>query len=58
MDTFLRTGYLEENEEGLVKLGWRTRAEVDLQSLMTLVAEVKPETEAVGDGSAEDQDSF
>ncbi len=43
IDTFLRTGYLEEDEEGLVKLGWRTRAEVDLQSLMMLVAESKPE---------------
>ncbi len=43
IDTFLRTGYLEEDEEGLVKLGWRTRAEVDLQSLMMLVAEAKPE---------------
>jgi hypothetical protein len=58
MDTFLRTGYLEEDQEGLVKLGWRTRAEVDLQSLMTLVAEVKPETAPVSDTSAEDQDSF
>lgn len=45
MDTFLRTGYLEEDEEGLVKLGWRTRAELDLQSLMMLVAESKPEAE-------------
>src|SRR6059036_1780514 len=39
MDTFLRSGYLEEDEEGLVKLGWRTRAELDLPSLMTLLAE-------------------
>lgn len=45
MDTFLRTGYLEEDEEGVVKLGWRTRAELDLQSLMMLVAESKPESE-------------
>jgi hypothetical protein len=46
MDTFLRTGYLEEEEEGLVKLGWRTRAEMDLQSLMLLVAESKARAEA------------
>src|SRR5437016_4980383 len=38
-DAFLRSGYLEEDEEGLVKLGWRTRAELDLESLMTLIAE-------------------
>ncbi|TMI19470.1 hypothetical protein E6H32_01985 [Candidatus Bathyarchaeota archaeon] len=41
MDTFLRSGYLEEDEEGLVKLGWRTRAELDLPSLMMLLAESK-----------------
>ncbi len=45
MDTFLRTGYLEEDEEFLMKLGWRTRAEMDLQSLMLLVAESKPQSE-------------
>jgi len=45
MDTFLRTGYLEEDEEGLMKIGWRTRAEMDLQSLMLLVAESKPQSE-------------
>ena len=42
-DTFLRTGYLEEDESGMVSLGWRTRAEVDLQSLMMLFAEAKPD---------------
>ncbi len=42
MDTFIRTGYLEEDEGGLVKLGWRTKAELDLQSLMMLIAESKP----------------
>ena len=41
-DAFLRSGYLEEDEEGLLKLGWRTRAEIDLESLMMLIAESKP----------------
>lgn len=41
-DAFLRSGYLEEDEEGLLKLGWRTRAELDLESLMMLIAESKP----------------
>jgi hypothetical protein len=41
-DAFLRSGYLEEDEEGLVKLGWRTRAELDLENLMMLIAESKP----------------
>jgi len=42
-DTFLRTGYLEEDETGMISLGWRTKAEVDLPSLMMLVAEAKPQ---------------
>jgi hypothetical protein len=33
---------LEEDEEGLVKLGWRTRAELNLESLMMLIGESKP----------------
>ncbi len=41
-DAFLRSGYLEEDEEGLLKLGWRTRAELNLESLMMLIAESKP----------------
>jgi hypothetical protein len=35
MDVFLRTGYLEEDDAGVVSLGWRTRSEVDLPALMT-----------------------
>ena len=46
-DAFLRSGYLEEDEEGLLKLGWRTRAELDLESLMMLIAESKPKQAAV-----------
>jgi len=46
-DAFLRSGYLEEDEEGLVKLGWRTRAELDLESLMMLIAESKPKGQVV-----------
>ena len=57
-DTFLRTGYLEEDEEGLVMLGWRTRAELDLQSLMMLVAESKPEAEAPPEPVEDDQASI
>lgn len=47
MDTFLRTGYLEEDDDGLLRLGWRTRAELDLQSLMMLVVESKPESQTL-----------
>lgn len=57
MDTFMRTGYLQEDEDGLVELGWRTRAEVDLQSLMMLVAESKAEPPAEEAGFEEGQAS-
>ena len=50
-DAFLRSGYLEEDEEGLLKLGWRTRAELDLESLMTLIAESKPKEALVEEGT-------
>jgi len=42
VDVFVRSGYLNEDETGLLSLGWRTRAEVDLKSLMTLVLEARP----------------
>ncbi|MFQ5838839.1 MAG: hypothetical protein ACE5HJ_08695 [Thermoplasmata archaeon] len=34
VETFVRTGYLMEDDEGFLSLGWRTYAEVDLQELM------------------------
>ncbi len=57
MDTFVRSGYLEEDEEGLVKLGWRTRAELDLQSLMMLIAESKSKETATEEPIDENQAS-
>ena len=56
MDAFLRSGYLEEDEEGLVKLGWRTRAELDLGSLMMLIAESKPKG-VIDEGSIDPTES-
>ena len=55
-DAFLRSGYLEEDEEGLVKLGWRTRAELDLESLMMLIAELKPKG-VIDEGSTDSTES-
>ncbi|HZY95396.1 MAG TPA: hypothetical protein VFE98_11175 [Candidatus Bathyarchaeia archaeon] len=56
MDAFLRSGYLEEDEDGLVKLGWRTKAEIDLQSLMMLIAESKPKQAPVDELTEDGQD--
>lgn len=50
-DAFLRSGYLEEDEEGLLKLGWRTRAELDLESLMMLIAESRSKQPATEEAS-------
>jgi len=41
VDIFLRTGYLEEDDAGVMALGWRTNSEVDLRALMTKMAEAK-----------------
>jgi len=41
VDIFLRTGYLEEDDAGVISLGWRTQSEIDLKELMTRMAEVK-----------------
>jgi len=41
VDIFIRTGYLEEDDAGVVSLGWRTQSEIDLKALMTRMAEVK-----------------
>lgn len=39
LDVFVRNGYLTEDETGTVSLGWRTKSEVNLRDLMTLLAE-------------------
>jgi len=41
VDIFLRTGYLDEDDAGVMALGWRTNSEVDLRALMTKMAEAK-----------------
>jgi len=41
VDIFMRTGYLEEDDAGVMSIGWRTDSEVDLRALMTKMAETK-----------------
>ncbi len=48
METFLRNGYLMEDEEGFVSLGWRTHAEVDLQELIAKLLLVTPDLSEAG----------
>jgi hypothetical protein len=37
LDRFIKRGYLDQDDKGLMRIGWRTRAEVDEKSLMTLI---------------------
>lgn len=37
LDRYLKRGYLELDDKGLLHIGWRTRAEVDEKTLMTMI---------------------
>lgn len=41
INRFMRMGYLVEDENGLMYIGWRTRAEVDQKKLIDLLLETK-----------------
>ena len=41
MEACIRTGYLREDEPDVLAIGWRTKAEVDLRELMTLLAQAR-----------------
>jgi len=55
LDRFIRRGYLSEDDEGLLYVGWRARAEIDQRTLLGLLlgkeekpseAEAEPKVEA------------
>ena len=37
LDRYIKRGYLDQDDKSLVRIGWRTRAEVDEKSLVTLI---------------------
>ncbi len=39
IDSFIKAGYLNENEENIISIGWRTKAEVDLKELIKTILE-------------------
>ena len=49
VDAFVRSGYLFEDESGLIALGWRTHAEVQLQNLVAKLLAAKPGEGAVAE---------
>lgn len=51
LNRFIRAGYLIEDEDGQIYLGWRTRAEVDQKKLIDLLlrTEIEDSTQRKGD---------
>ncbi|MCX8171948.1 MAG: hypothetical protein N3E47_08365, partial [Candidatus Bathyarchaeota archaeon] len=45
LNKFIRLGYLVEDENGQLYLGWRTRAEVDQKKLIDLILEAEAKTQ-------------
>ncbi len=37
LDRYVKRGYLEQDDKSLLHIGWRTRAEVDEKTLMTMI---------------------
>ena len=37
LDRYVKRGYLEQDDRSMIHIGWRTRAEVDEKTLMTLI---------------------
>ena len=37
LDRYVKRGYLEQDDRSMVHVGWRTRAEVDEKTLMTMI---------------------
>lgn len=43
LNRFIRRGYLDEDEEGNLYIGWRTRAEIDRKTLVSIIAGSSPQ---------------
>ena len=37
LDRYVKRGYLEQDDKSMVHIGWRTRAEIDEKTLMTMI---------------------
>lgn len=54
LDGYVRSGYLREDDDGLLMPDWRTHAEVDVRELMGKLLAMKPEAPGEDDGDDED----
>jgi hypothetical protein len=46
VDRYIKRGYLDQDDKDLIRIGWRTRAEIDERSLMTLILAQGAQTSA------------
>ena len=46
IDRYIKRGYLDQDDKDLIRIGWRTRAEIDERSLMTLILAQGTQTDA------------
>lgn len=37
LDRYIKRGYIDQDDKALLRIGWRTRAEIDEKSLITLI---------------------
>jgi len=54
LDRYVKKGYLDQDDKSLIRIGWRTRAEVDEKSLVTLIlarGEAPPPSPSTGQPS-------
>jgi hypothetical protein len=57
LDSYVRSGYLREDDDGLLAPDWRTTAEVDLRHLMGRLLAMKPEAAEGEAADDEDEDT-
>lgn len=54
LDSYVRSGYLREDDDGLLSPDWRTHAEVDVRELMGKLLAMKPEAPGEGGGEGDE----
>lgn len=55
VDTFERSGYLQEDVDGFLQPGWRAYAEVDFKELVTRLLAAKPAAATASEATADEQ---
>lgn len=55
VDTFERSGYLQEDVDGFLLPGWRAYAEVDFKELVTRLLAAKPAAATASEATADEQ---